>query len=178
MIVGLCGYAQVGKDTIGAALENYKRLAFADALKHEVLKMLLLGLGIKADLWGKDKEEWRDMLVFWGAKRRAQAPDYWIKQLILRNSRTLKGDRCVITDVRYANEVLWIQKHKGLVIRLERPGFGPTNDEERRSFKEIDCLGLPTVHNDGTPEQAAAAVRKMIKAHNIQQGKLCADIGW
>lgn len=171
MILGLCGYAQVGKDTIGAALENYKRLAFADALKAEVT-IMLASQGIIVDLWGEDKAEWRDMLVFWGAKRRSQDPDYWIKQLVLRNAKELKEDRCVITDVRYANEVRWIQKHNGLVVRVNRPGYDPANDEERRSFKEIDLMELPAIINDGTPEQVAGLVRKMIKAFQIHKHKL------
>ena len=69
MIIGLCGYSKVGKDTLCEQLQNFERFAFADALKREVTVMLR-AVGIEADLWGEDKEEWRDLLVFWGRKRR------------------------------------------------------------------------------------------------------------
>ena len=163
MILGLCGYAQVGKDTIANQLENYTRVAFADVLKKEVTKMLQT-VGIEADLWGKDKAEWRDMLVFWGAKVRSLDPDYWIKQLYMQIGRRMaEGDRIAVSDVRYANEVRWIQKHNGLVVRIVRPGYNAANEEEKNSIREIDTLfDLPGIVNDGTPRDAAVLMRKIL----------------
>ena len=63
MILGICGYSKVGKDTLCESLQNYERHAFADVLKQQVTVMLKQ-IGIEADLWGNDKEDWRDMLVF------------------------------------------------------------------------------------------------------------------
>jgi len=165
MIVGLCGYAQVGKDTIADGLENYTKHAFATVLKQEVSAMLKQ-VGLTPELWGKDKAEWRDMLVFWGAKRRSIDPEYWIKQLFARMCRgMLAGDRMTITDVRYANEVEWIRKHRGIVIRVTRPGHYPANAEERKSFDEIDLrFDLPILVNDGKPEEAVALTRKIISS--------------
>jgi hypothetical protein len=165
MILGLAGYAQVGKDTLCKQLENYERAAFADVLKERVTQMLLI-MGIEANLWGAlDKESWRDMLVYWGKKMRSFDNDYWVKQLYLRIA-PLENKSICITDVRYPSEVAWIKKHGGLVIGLTRPGFGPANDEERESIKQIRIQypDLPWLVNDGTARELEIAAREIIKA--------------
>lgn len=162
MILGLCGYARVGKDEAAKHLENYTKVAFADVLKQEVTVMLG-ALGIHVDLWGEDKEEWRDFLVFWGAKRRLQNEDYWIKQVAMRIAAQ-PDRRVVITDVRYANEVAWIDRKKGLVVGIVRPGYGAANPEEGRTIVEIQNRfhNIPWLINDGNPMQLTAAVRAAI----------------
>ena len=118
MILGLCGYARVGKDTLCEQLQNFQRVAFADILKLQVKQMLKV-CGIEADLWGEDKEQWLDMLVFWGRKMRSRERDYWIKQLYTRHAEAIQNDRVCITDVRYLNEANWVREHGGLVIGIE-----------------------------------------------------------
>jgi len=165
MIVGFSGFAQTGKDTAAEQFiqNGFVRIAFADALKREVEKMLHTA-GVRVDLINneQDKKDWRDFLVYWGAKRREQSESYWVKRLIFSAASRrlhLDMDNIVIPDVRYKNEVEWIEGHKGLVIRLHRPEHGPKNDEEEKSFQQIDkhCT-LPQVNNDGTIEQLKEAV--------------------
>ena len=36
MLIGLCGYARCGKDSVADCLKGFKKLAFASALKREV----------------------------------------------------------------------------------------------------------------------------------------------
>jgi hypothetical protein len=134
---------------------EYERFAFADALKVEASKMMA-AIGVDAD-WTDPvfKTRWRPLLVALGAGRRSIDPDYWIKRLIytLAARDAAKRDNIVITDVRYANEVQWILGQGGTVIRIERPGVYFANNEELRSFNEIDQRypKMPTVVNDGTP---------------------------
>jgi len=172
MIVGLCGHSKAGKNALAERMEEYEQAAFADALKVEVTKMLR-GLGIEADLWGADKEEWRDLLVFWGRKRREQDRDYWIKQLYLRIA-PVADKRIVITDVRYANEVAWVHKQGGWVMGLDRPGFGPANGEEEYSIKSIRILHpeVPWLKNDGTLDQLEKAFRATLKVEIFKNKKL------
>lgn len=155
MKVGLCGFAQVGKDTAAEHMVEYERFAFADALKVEASKMMD---AIETDPDWTDpvfKARWRPLLVALGAGRRSTDPDYWIKRLIytLAARGVAKRDNVVIPDVRYANEVQWILGQGGTVIRIIRPGYWPANEEESRSFLEIDAMypKMPTVVNDGTP---------------------------
>ena len=165
MIVGLCGYSKVGKDTLAAQMQEYERAAFADALKEEVT-LMLKGLGIEADLWGADKEEWRDLLVFWGRKRREQDHDYWIKQMFMRHA-PLADKRLIITDVRYRNELEWIKRQGGVTIGLNRPGYRANNAEEDFSIQaiRISCPETTWLNNDSTPEALEKLFRAVVKQH-------------
>ncbi len=163
MLLGITGYSKVGKNTLCAGLENYEQCAFADVLKQQVTVMLRQ-VGIEADLWGADKEEWRDLLVFWGRKMRSLDIDYWVKQLYLRIA-PIEDKRLCITDVRYISECRWIEKHNGIVIGIERPGYGPANDEEAVTIREIRIQKpeIPWLVNDGTPDDLSVQARTLIK---------------
>ena len=163
MKIGLCGYARTGKDTAAAGLDGFRRFAFADALKADAARALE-SLGIMAH-WDSPvfKEQWRPFLVALGAGMRGIDPDYWVKRLIYQFAArgVHPGDNVVISDVRYANEVRWILGRGGIVIRIDRPGYGPANDEEKRSFEEIEHVypRMPRVNNDSTPEELVKAVK-------------------
>ena len=90
MILALAGYSKVGKNMLCDQLQNFTQLAFADVLKQQVTTMLK-SIGIEADLWGADKEEWRDLLVYWGRKMRSRDRDYWVRQLYLRHAPGLRA---------------------------------------------------------------------------------------
>lgn len=153
-IIGFCGCARAGKDTTASFLQGYRRHAFADILKQEVMQMLS-SVGVNIDLTDEaTKIEWREMLVLWGKQRRAMQPDYWIRKL---EEVVLAGEdeNISITDVRYKNEVEWIQSMGGAVIYITRPGFEPPNDEERNSLFEIAMHCQPamvTILNDSSVE--------------------------
>ena len=166
MILALAGYSKVGKDTLCDQLQNFTQVAFADVLKQEVT-MMLKAVGIEVDLWGADKEEWRDTLVHWGRKRRSMDRDYWIKQLYLRHAETLNKGRACITDMRFLNEQRWVKSHDGLIIGIERPGYGPANEEEAFSIRElrIQCPEIPWIINDGTPRDLELQARSILKEY-------------
>jgi len=154
MLIGLCGYARCGKDSVADCMKGFKKLAFATALKREVQRML----DVSSEKGGsvvddKDKAKYRPMLVAWGQIKRAIKPDYWIRKLATTYNRICAED-IVITDVRYKNEIDWIHQMNGIVIMIARPGVGPANDEEKRSFGEIlagDKTGIDyTIVNDGS----------------------------
>lgn len=172
MILGLCGYAQVGKDTLCEQLQNYQRLAFVDILKQQVKQMLEV-CGIPVDLWGDDKEQWRDMLVFWGRKMRSIDRDYWVKQLYTRHGGAIRNDRVCITDVRYLNEANWVRSQGGLVIGIHRPGFRANNEEEAISIREvlIQRPDIPWIINDGTPRDLEVKAREILREHYNRRSK-------
>ena len=154
MLIGLCGYARSGKDTVADCLKGFKKLAFASALKREVQRMI----DVSSEKGGsvvddKDKVKYRPLLVAWGSIKRALKPDYWIRKLATSYNKVCADD-IVITDVRYKNEIDWIHEMNGIVIMLARPGYGPANDEEKKSFGEILAAkktGIDfTIVNDGS----------------------------
>ena len=140
-IIGLCGNARAGKDTFFNVSRNLlnerkvfpERFAFADALKQESDKFLISNLGISAFTEDtKEKELIRPFLVTYGTHlRRKLDPDCWIKKIepnVL--SAMVQGVTPVITDVRFGNEADWVRSLGGVMIHIEREGFGPANHDE------------------------------------------------
>lgn len=138
-LIGLAGYARCGKDYLAAQL-GWPRAAFADCLKRDVAQLL----GLSREELEQRKGDFRPLLVAYGAARRMLDNDYWIDRL------AWNVNQCVVTDVRYLNEGLWVRSHGGAVVYVERDGVGPANDEEARSL-QILRDGCPhyVIHNDG-----------------------------
>ncbi len=157
-IIGLCGYSRTGKDTAAANMPGWTRFAFADALKEDLHSFAdLLHVQISR-FTPEEKEKFRPLMVAWGATARTFSPGFWIRRL--RTAIDLfppENPKIVITDVRYRDEVDAIYRWGGKVVYIERPGYSPGNDEEKRSFKEID-VKLPVVVNDSTPEELGKRV--------------------
>jgi hypothetical protein len=151
-IIGLAGPARVGKDTIAANMPGWTRRAFADELKADLAP---LAKRLSLDMANPEhKELLRPLMVEYGRLARKVDPDYWLKRLKLTGA-----DRIVITDVRYANEVRFIQQQGGNVYLVRRDGYTPANDEERNSLAEIALMpGLPVLDNRSTPADAGLAV--------------------
>ena len=158
MIIGLCGYAQTGKDSLYLMVQDkFKRFAFADLLKGEVISMLER-VGINADFGSaEEKTFWRDMLVFWGRKQRQIDPDYWVDKVLCASDfeQVFHDNDVIITDVRYQNEVNKIMELGGQVIRIRRPDFEANNEEELTTISIIDRKHpeLPVLVNDGSMEK-------------------------
>lgn len=154
-LIGVLGYAQVGKDTFGDAIASlgFERAAFADELKTD-LASLLAEFG--CDLTDSaHKARARDLMVEYGKLARSFEPDYWISRL------WLPSGAAVITDVRHVNEALAIHEWGGKLVYVSRPGHGPANPVEKQSIHEIlladKCgrfgpagKGIAKIANDGS----------------------------
>lgn len=167
MIVGLCGPARSGKDTLAKALmsRGWFRGAFADKLKEECEK--LIGKPF-VGMTPAEKEFWRPLHVCVGELRRRQRASYWIDAL--QSELTAKVDPhrpVVVTDVRYANEVQWIQRQGGVVVLLIRPGFAAANAVEERSL--IACTKLiprsNTILNAGPVAGGRKCLLELVRHH-------------
>lgn len=115
MLIGLSGKMQVGKDTVAHYLMlkyGFRRLAFADYLKQAAV-----ALG-----WdGKKDEKGRKLLQRLGQDVREYNPATWIN-VVAQQWYQVKptGASVVITDVRFKNEVDWIMREGGIVVRVAR----------------------------------------------------------
>lgn len=143
-LIGLVGYAGSGKDSIAKALK-WKQVAFADAIKDDVSKIV-------PDAHRMPKEVMRPLWLAHGAAMRSIDPEHWIKLL------KIDERPCVVTDVRRLPELKWLLSQGGTGFRIDRPGVGPYDDEEREWISEIDRSGLCVHILNHTPEQAAAAI--------------------
>lgn len=162
-IIGLCGPALVGKDTIGKRLPG-ERLAFADKLKDESCRIAKC---TRQELEDR-KPEIRFFLEALGAFCRKFDPNHWIN--VVRDEWQAQGKPLIkITDVRHFNETEWIESEGGLVVYLHRKDVYACSDHEAKNLSEIS--GLPYVHhidNNRTPEEAAADIWKLFIKRNPQ----------
>lgn len=150
-VIGLCGFARSGKDTMYAILKNMlssigiasQRIAFADALKEDCRAFLLNKTGI--DSFTEDpleKKVIRPFLVAYGCMMRGIDPFYWVNK-----TKDLAGTLIdlnivpIYTDVRFLNELQWLgEEMSAYTLYIEREGTGPINDEEERNDPDLRKL--------------------------------------
>lgn len=178
MIIGVAGYARVGKDTVADYLvekHGFTKLSFADPIREGLYRLnpkirLIEGvhLPLKAavDKWGWDllkdiSDEVRPLMQRFGTEvaREMFGDNFWVDFAM---SKALKENKAVIADVRYANEAAAIKSH-GLLWKVEREGIGPANDHP--SEHALDGVLFDAVlTNNGTREelneQIVAALRQ------------------
>ena len=150
--------ARVGKDHAGTVIRQSfpgsRRLAFADALKHDLVALLCEpGLNpFSAD--SREKEIIRPLLVGYGMTMRRYDPDYWIKQVFqeIDASPQVQPPLWVITDVRFANEVRAIQARGGIVVGVEPiPDLPWANVEEAEHAPGCYAIADAIIRNDFSP---------------------------
>lgn len=142
MLIGVVGFIGSGKGTVGDLLEQkgFVKDSFAKPLKDACAAMF----GWPRDLLEGDTEDsrqWREQPdEFWSEKigkkfsprlalqllgteagRNVFHKDIWVNSLLKR-----AGDKnVVITDVRFKNELKFIHKNNGIIVRVKR---GPEPD--------------------------------------------------
>jgi len=175
MIIGICGYSQVGKDTLANELvtrNGFQRIAFADAMRNilyelnplvttEVVEIQDDNEVVLSDVFLQDlvdKFGWettkvaypevRKLLQRLGteAGRKFIAENVWIRTVFDRQT----NDNLVIPDVRFTNEADEIKERGGVIVRIVRDGVEPVNNHlSEISYTDQDL----TIPNNGTPEE-------------------------
>jgi hypothetical protein len=143
-IIGIGGNARSGKDTLANNLVSIlaelnikaEKVSFANALRQSVDDFLLRELDISAFTEDKkEKDIIRPFLVFWGTDiMRGRDEDVWVKRL----QSSLKEDQVnIISDLRFTNELDWIQNNNGVSVMLSRPNANPANKYEEEENKKL-----------------------------------------
>ncbi|MFD7677501.1 hypothetical protein [Streptomyces sp. NPDC060187] len=169
LIVGLSGYARSGKNTAADALiqRGWRQAGYADKLKEFLYQVNPLipgyfGAGnlrlrqlVDSTGWDYAKTKYpevRSLLQRTGteAGRRVLGDDVWVEALYADHH---DAAGLVVTDVRFPNEAEAVAKRGGVMIRVERPGVGPTKDKHGRAhISETALDDWPFDHvlvNDG-----------------------------
>ena len=151
-LIGLSGRKQSGKDTVASMIEELvlgpvAKIAFADALKHEVCKLL----GVTREEIEADKARFRGILQWWGTEwRRNENRYYWIEQLDVAVDCARKGGAklTIITDCRFPNEADYVKSKGGIVVRVDRP----TNSQDTHTSETAmdDYAFDGTIYNYGS----------------------------
>ena len=190
-ILGIHGHARSGKDTLGQYLINifkeeynrhFMRVAFADELK----KMCAQHFDLSYEqLWGDKKEEpdfryvkelpgegtvlpdeffWtpREIMQEFGGFYRKIDRNFWVNIL---DKYVGNGKDVIVTDVRYLNEVGYIEENGGVNIRVVRDVDNKIHGQNHASETELDnCAFDITVENNSTLEGLMSAAYNIANA--------------
>lgn len=148
LIVGLSGYAGVGKTEVArylSAAHNYTPIKFAGPLKS-----MLRAIGLTEDeIEGNRKDRPcvtlgmrtpREAMQLLGTEwgRDNFGPNFWVNIAMDRTFDVIdQGGAVVIDDVRFESEVSAIKTNGGVVLNVTRPGVGPVNGHSSDN-QEID----------------------------------------
>jgi hypothetical protein len=188
MIIGISGLIGSGKNAVADHLvnqHNFRADSFAKSLKDAVADIfnwdreLLEGKTDASREWReKIDEAWSDrmnrsvtprwVLQYFGTEvcRKQFHDDIWINSLF---ARVKQGDRVVISDVRFVNELKMIRKNGGKTVLITR-GPIPTKQEMiRRKIhqSEWDWIGFDFDHiinNNGTLDDLHHNTTHLIKS--------------
>lgn len=179
-LIGITGRAGVGKDTLATFINDrlrYVRYAYADPLR----ALLNARFGWQPHEW--ENREWKETACRWnGAPFSPRNWMQWLGTEVLRQYAgydifirlafqqwDLTPYRMVISDVRFTNEAVAIQKRGGLVIEIVRDDVEPVE-------AHISEHGVPrglingTVTNNGTREQLYHGAVQLIKTAWAERG--------
>ncbi len=185
-LIGLAGYAQVGKNTVADALgSSWEQVAFADPLRemmHELNPLVEVTsddcvyeagrfrryndlheqLGYE---WVKANTTARDFMVrLGGGSRRIIDPNLWINSATTRiDALQAAGKSIAVTDVRYLNEAMAVHSRGGVVWLVQRPGIVASNPEEENSLDSVASYGVDAViNNDGSVDHLRHRVNVLL----------------
>jgi len=166
----ISGKATAGKNEIASIiknkLSNYKvqNFAYADYLKW--ICKSYMGWNGEKDLYG------RTLLQRTGTEViRSQVPDFWVRNVsqileVLQN----EWDYVTISDVRFANEIEYMEKvfgDKVISLRVERPNHISGLDKEQLNHQSEIALDGYTfdylIINDGSLDDLEIKVNNFIK---------------
>lgn len=163
MLIGLCGPAGAGKNTVAEFLTGtFMQIAFADPLYECVSTITGLPVGKLKDREVKEavipwlgkspRQMLQSMGTEWG--RNTIHDEIWIRITMERIKPELDcGRSVVITDVRFDNEAQAILAAGGEVWRVARPGWRCLADEAAAHQSEAgvsDHLVARTIDNSGS----------------------------
>jgi hypothetical protein len=182
-VIGLAGRMGAGKDTVAALLRmrGYERIAFADALKAEVVAaiesrsfpeilwkehpdiaaIIHTGAATPESVTTRPYLSWmRVLLQWWGTEyRRTQDPLYWIQRL----AESVHSEHYSVSDVRFANEAGFIQSIGGEVWLVH----GRTTSGGIEGHASEALTGVvpdKTIDNSGSLYDLAVAVTGALSA--------------
>ena len=164
MLIGISGKAGSGKDTVAAIIkallhgegQKVKRFSMADPLKRGCAE--LFGIDIN-DFYDRDKKEevnkyWgkspRELLIFVGTDLLRDQFDerVWVKRASLEINKLIeRGYVVIIPDIRFDNEVDFVEEFGGVMINVIRPNGSDVKEIKhkseagvKRTDKTIDIL--------------------------------------
>lgn len=160
MIIGICGFARVGKSTAGQHLSKahgFTQHNFKDGLIAEIKERFPHLLRELSQAYHMDEDKlfinkppaMRALLQNYGTEvRRKDNPNYWVD----RWQEAMPDGNVVVDDVRFFNELDKITESGGVLIRIVRPdvttGGDHQSEVEQTKFSEDFTVSVePGAHD-------------------------------
>lgn len=174
-IIGLCGKAGAGKDTVAEFLWTdfrINRVAFASALKDRAIKEF--GLSYE-QCYGDEKEivipEYnkspRQILQLMGTEWYRSIDDkFWLRQVYNQISNDLSHyyTGVCITDVRFPNEIDFVKEIGGVTVKITRPNHQQTIHTQHASETNIDSMICDyEIINDGSKSDLQHKIKLLMR---------------
>lgn len=207
MLIGVLGFIGSGKGTVGDILEKhgFQKVSFASKLKDIAATTFnwpreLLEGDTEASRLFREKED-----SYWSQKlNRSFSPrialqylgtevfrdnfdtDFWIYCLERQIKSELPEKKFVVTDVRFPNEIHWMNDNNGLLIEVRRgtkphwfdiaakANRGDVNAEyfmrnvakiHESEWRWIGHNNVETIQNDGTIEELEEKVLRLLTSY-------------
>lgn len=194
MLIGVVGFIGSGKGTVADILvqkHNFTKLSFADTVKDATAaifgwpRALLEGDTDESRAWREEKDEWwsektgkhitpRNMLQLMGTEvgRDMIDPNIWVYSL---ERRLELYPNVVIADVRFPNEIKFIQSKGGFVVRVKR-GPDPEWYDLAHAANSDTFLHAPEAYDDmtktGIHYSEWAWIGSIMDYHLVNEGAL------
>jgi len=139
VILGLISPAGGGKDTVAHYLKEYgyERVSLADEVRKDMLELVDIPKEYLERY--KDKQlrlvfgQWDEHVGYFSIRKFLQKyatdiirerfdENYWIRRALL--SACDHTQKAVVTDVRFQNEIDYIKAQGGLIVYIDRAGYG------------------------------------------------------
>lgn len=135
----------------------YKVMAQYHLSPREALKAMCEREGVKYDPFASRSpidphSKQRFLLQAVGMKRRAQDPDYWVKK-VAEEIELKKPSLVLISDLRFENEMTWINEINGATVHVLRPDNRGLEGDAASHASECSLKGKDfdrTILNDGS----------------------------
>jgi len=182
MLVGICGKAGSGKDTVGDYLVKqygFKRIALADPIKRLVEDVFVLDKHMVYDRMAREQplESWpgwtvRKLLQFIGTELFRENIDdaIWVKSLWYRICDD-KDNNYVVTDVRFPNELQYfkdnaLKNHMPFVsMKTVREGCNGVVGLQGHASEAYDLEAEYILENNGTFQDLYSKVDHIIPVY-------------
>lgn len=185
MLIGLCGFARSGKDSVAKILVNeygFEQTAFAAVMRQAALALNPIisfetEQGLRPhelryadciDLWSYDKAktmfpEFREFLQRLGTEmgRHIFGQNFWVERTMAIIEASPEKD-WAISDCRFLNEADAVRARGGVVIRVNRDGCEAANDHI--SEHELDDYDYDyVIYNEGPLDQLPLIVKDVLE---------------
>lgn len=181
MIIGMCGWMGSGKDSAADVLVSeygFLKTSMAAALRQECkwaqatfdvpagappdIEHIILNRLAHVDIKPTSVPA-RRLLQWYGTEyRRAQDPDYWVKQIesVLNHAMDV-----VISDIRFPNEADMIHRHGGQLWLIRRDSVRPAQVlHSSEMLPEMDLKWDAILDNNGDQNELENKVRFLARS--------------